>query len=94
MIGALILGFLAGIIGRFLVPDSLSTMSGPKSWLISLVLGLAGSVVGYFIFNRWLGIGKHGPFDLGGLLSAVIGVIILLPFVGIFMRFSGVAKSG
>lgn len=94
MIGALILGFLAGIIGRLLVPDSLSKMSGPKSWLTSLLLGLAGSVLGYFIFNRWLGIGNQGPFDLGGLLSAIIGVIILLPFVGIFMRFAGVAKSG
>jgi uncharacterized membrane protein YeaQ/YmgE (transglycosylase-associated protein family) len=44
MLGALILGFLAGAIGRMLMPgDVFRHMSGPTSWLISVLLGLAGS---------------------------------------------------
>jgi uncharacterized membrane protein YeaQ/YmgE (transglycosylase-associated protein family) len=89
MIGALILGFAAGALGRLLVPDTLSGLSGPTSWLVSLALGLGGALVGYLIFTVGFGIGDTDVFDLGGLLSAVIGVIILLPFVGIALRIKG-----
>ena len=86
MIGAILLGFVAGTVGRLLVPDMWSELSGPKSWLFSLVLGLCGAMLGYLIFTVWLGIGDTAVFDFGGIVGAVIGVIILLPFVGIFAR--------
>jgi uncharacterized membrane protein YeaQ/YmgE (transglycosylase-associated protein family) len=86
MIGAILLGFVAGTVGRMLVPDMWSELSGAKSWLFSLVLGLGGALLGYLIFTVWLGIGDTSVFDLGGLVGAIIGVIILLPFVGIFAR--------
>jgi uncharacterized membrane protein YeaQ/YmgE (transglycosylase-associated protein family) len=76
MIGALILGLVAGFIGRALVPnDAFSGMHGPRSWAISIVLGLVGAFVGYLIFTRGLGIGDDDAFDLGGLISAIIGVV-------------------
>jgi uncharacterized membrane protein YeaQ/YmgE (transglycosylase-associated protein family) len=88
MIGALILGLVAGFIGRALVPnDVFSGMdSGPKSWLASIVLGLVGALVGYFIFTRGLGIGDDDAFDLGGLLSAIIGVVIVLLLAGMLAK--------
>ena len=86
MIGAILLGLIAGTVGRLLVPDMWSELSGPKSWFFSLCLGLSGAILGYLIFTVGLGIGDSNVFDLGGLLSAIIGVIILLPFVGIFAR--------
>jgi len=86
MIGAILLGFIAGTVGRLLVPDMWSGLSGPKSWLFSLLLGLGGAMLGYLIFTVWLGIGDTAVFDLGGIIGAIIGVIILLPFVGIFAR--------
>ena len=89
MIGAILLGLVAGIIGRLLVPDMWSGLSGPKSWLFSLVLGLAGALLGYLIFTVGLGIGDDDVFDFGGIIGAIIGVIILLPFVGIAARFFG-----
>ena len=47
MIGALILGFVAGVIGRMLMPgDVFRHMSGPASWGTSLLIGLAGAAVG------------------------------------------------
>ena len=93
MIGALLLGLVAGVIGRMLVPDMWSGLSGPKSWLFSLVLGLAGAMLGYVIFTLGLGIGDDDVFDWGGVLSAIIGVIILLPFVGIVTRAFGAKRT-
>jgi uncharacterized membrane protein YeaQ/YmgE (transglycosylase-associated protein family) len=79
VIGALILGVDAGFIGRALVPnDVFEDMTGPKSWAVSVVLGLIGAFVGYLVFTRGLGIGDDDAFDLGGILSAIIGVIIVL----------------
>jgi uncharacterized membrane protein YeaQ/YmgE (transglycosylase-associated protein family) len=89
VIGAILLGLAAGIIGRMLVPDMWSGLSGPKSWLFSLLLGLAGALLGYLIFTVALGIGDDDIFDFGGIFGAIIGVIILLPFVGIATRFFG-----
>jgi uncharacterized membrane protein YeaQ/YmgE (transglycosylase-associated protein family) len=87
MIGALILGLVAGFIGRALVPnDVFSGMDGPKSWAASVALGLVGALVGYFIFTRGLGIGDDDAFDLGGLLSAVIGVVLVLLLAGVLAR--------
>lgn len=89
MIGAILLGLVAGIVGRVLVPDMWSGLRGPRSWLFSLLLGLGGAILGYLIFTVGLGIGDTDVFDFGGLIGALIGVIILLPFVGIFARFRG-----
>jgi uncharacterized membrane protein YeaQ/YmgE (transglycosylase-associated protein family) len=93
MIGALILGLVAGFIGRALVPnDVFSDMSGPSSWAVSVILGLAGAFVGYLIFTRALGIGDNDAFDLGGILSAIIGVVIVLIVVGFVVRRVGGGK--
>jgi uncharacterized membrane protein YeaQ/YmgE (transglycosylase-associated protein family) len=90
VIGALILGLVAGFIGRALVPnDVFADMSGPKSWAVSIVLGLVGAFVGYLIFTRGLGIGDDDAFDLGGILSAIIGVVIVLLVAGFVMNRMG-----
>jgi uncharacterized membrane protein YeaQ/YmgE (transglycosylase-associated protein family) len=91
MIGALILGLIAGFIGRALVPnDVFSDMDrGPKSWAVSIVLGLVGAFVGYLIFTRGLGIGDDDAFDLGGIVSAIIGVVIVLVGLGFVIRRAG-----
>jgi uncharacterized membrane protein YeaQ/YmgE (transglycosylase-associated protein family) len=87
VIGAAILGLVAGVIGRALVPnDAFQGMSGASSWLASVVLGLVGAAVGYAIFTLGLGIGDDDAFDLGGLISAVIGVVIVLVVAGFVVR--------
>ena len=87
MIGALLLGLVAGFLGRALVPgDVLEGMEGPKSWLASIALGLIGAAVGWLIFTAGLGIGDTDVFDLGGILSALIGVVIVLLLAGAVMR--------
>jgi uncharacterized membrane protein YeaQ/YmgE (transglycosylase-associated protein family) len=95
MIGALILGLIAGVIGRALIPnDIFSGMEGPRSWLASIVLGLVGAFVGYLLFTRLLGIGDDDAFDLGGLLSAIIGVVIVLLVAGAVLRRTGAGPAG
>jgi uncharacterized membrane protein YeaQ/YmgE (transglycosylase-associated protein family) len=80
MIGALILGLLAGFIGKALMPGK-----DPGGFFVTILLGLAGSVVGFLIFTELLGIGDNDAFDLGGLVGAIIGVMILL---FIYRRFA------
>jgi uncharacterized membrane protein YeaQ/YmgE (transglycosylase-associated protein family) len=79
MIGALLLGLVAGFVGRAIVPnDVFAGMRGPRSWLISIALGLVGAIVGWAVFTAGLGIGNEDLFDWGGFISALIGVIIVL----------------
>ena len=73
MIGALILGLLAGFIAKALVPGK-----DPGGFIATIVLGLVGSFVGYLIFTKLLGIGDDDAFDLGGLIGAIVGTVLVL----------------
>ena len=93
VIGALILGFLAGAVARLLMPDVFSSMRGWRSWALSTVLGLAGAALGWLIFTKLLGIGDEDVFDLGGIIGAIIGTMILLGIVGFVMRRTGAPRQ-
>ena len=73
MIGALILGLVAGFIAKALLPGK-----DPGGFVVTILLGLAGSLIGFFIFTELLGIGDTQAFDLGGLIGAIIGTMLLL----------------
>jgi uncharacterized membrane protein YeaQ/YmgE (transglycosylase-associated protein family) len=73
MIGALILGLVAGFIAKAIMPGK-----DPGGFIVTILLGLAGAAVGFLIFTELLGIGDNDAFDLGGLPGAVIGTLILL----------------
>jgi len=94
MVGALLLGFVVGVIARALMPnDVFRGMSGPKSWLVSLVVGLLGALVGYFLFTVLLGIGDTDIFDWGGFVGALIGTLIVLPIAAWILRRTGSRSS-
>src|SRR3954464_5774559 len=79
MIGALLVGFVAGVIGRVLLPgDPFERMDAPRSWGVSLLVGLGGALLGFLIFTVGLGIGDTDVFDWGGIVGPVIGVFIVL----------------
>ena len=73
MIGALILGLVAGFIGKAIMPGK-----DPGGFFATILIGLAGAALGWVIFTLGLGIGDDDMFDLGGLIGAIIGVLILL----------------
>jgi uncharacterized membrane protein YeaQ/YmgE (transglycosylase-associated protein family) len=81
MIGAIILGIVAGFFGRLLMPGK-----DPMGFFATILLGLAGAVVGFLVFTELLGIGDNDVFDLGGLIGAIIGVMILLGLYRAFVR--------
>jgi uncharacterized membrane protein YeaQ/YmgE (transglycosylase-associated protein family) len=73
MVGAIILGIVAGYLGRLLMPGR-----DKMGFIATMLLGLAGAVVGFLIFTELLSIGDNRMFDLGGLIGAIVGVILLL----------------
>ena len=81
MIGAIILGIVAGYVGRLLMPGR-----DEMGFIATMILGLAGSVVGFLVFTRLLGVGDDEMFDLGGLIGAVIGVVLLLGLYRIALK--------
>src|SRR3954469_1381748 len=80
MIGAIILGIVAGFLGRLLMPGK-----DPMGFFATVLLGLAGALLGWLIFTALLGIGDTDIFDLGGLIGAVIGVMILLGLYRVYL---------
>jgi uncharacterized membrane protein YeaQ/YmgE (transglycosylase-associated protein family) len=73
MIGAIILGIVAGYLGRLLMPGR-----DEMGFIATMLLGLAGAVIGFLIFTELLSIGDNEMFDLGGLIGSIVGVMILL----------------
>jgi uncharacterized membrane protein YeaQ/YmgE (transglycosylase-associated protein family) len=68
-----IFGFIAGAIARALVPgdDGMGILG-------TIVLGLAGSFVGGFLFNALFVKGDQDGIQPVGLLGAIIGSVVLL----------------
>lgn len=81
VIGAIVLGIVAGYVGKLLMPGK-----DPGEFLVTVALGIAGALVGYFLFTELLGIGDDDKFDLGGIVGAIIGVMILL---GLYRLIAG-----
>jgi uncharacterized membrane protein YeaQ/YmgE (transglycosylase-associated protein family) len=81
VIGAIILGIIAGYLARALMPGKQDL-----GFLMTVLLGIVGALIGFFIFTSVLGIGDNDAFDLGGLPGAVIGAMLVL-FV--YERFVG-----
>lgn len=73
MIGAIVIGIIAGYLGRLIMPGRQEI-----GFIMTTTFGIVGALVGFFIFTEILGIGDSEVFDLGGLPGAVIGVIIVL----------------
>jgi uncharacterized membrane protein YeaQ/YmgE (transglycosylase-associated protein family) len=70
IIWTLIIGLLAGIVAKFLMPGR-----DPGGFIITMLLGMAGALVA-----TWLGqsIGWYRADEGAGFIGAVVGAIILL----------------
>ncbi|NLE12008.1 MAG: GlsB/YeaQ/YmgE family stress response membrane protein [Actinobacteria bacterium] len=87
MVGALILGLVAGAVARYLLPrDAMGGMKGPISWILTIILGLVGAYLGWLLFTKGLGIGDDDIFDLGGILGAIVGAVIVLGLGSLALR--------
>ena len=73
IIAAIVIGIIAGYLGRALLPGDDS-----MGFIATVVVGIVGALVGYFLFTSLLGIGDDDKFDLGGILGSIVGVMIVL----------------
>jgi uncharacterized membrane protein YeaQ/YmgE (transglycosylase-associated protein family) len=70
IIWTIIIGLLAGIVAKFLMPGK-----DPGGFIITILLGIAGAFVA-----TWLGqaVGWYGEGEAAGFIGAVVGAILIL----------------
>lgn len=71
IIWAIIIGFLAGLVAKWITPGE----NKPSGFILTTVLGIIGSVLA-----TWLGqaIGWYGPGDGAGFIASIVGAVIIL----------------
>lgn len=84
IIWILLFGLVVGAVAKLLMPGD-----DPGGIIVTALLGVVGSVVGFYLF-RAIGIGDENRFDLGGFIGAVLGTMLLL---GLYRMIAG-RKSG
>jgi uncharacterized membrane protein YeaQ/YmgE (transglycosylase-associated protein family) len=71
IVWAIIIGFLAGLIAKWITPGD----NKPSGFILTTVLGIVGSVLA-----TWLGqqIGWYDQGDGAGFIASVLGAVIIL----------------
>jgi uncharacterized membrane protein YeaQ/YmgE (transglycosylase-associated protein family) len=68
----IIVGLIAGALGKLILPGD-----DPGGFIVTLLIGMAGALVGGFIVGLLGGTGITG-FNIWSILVATIGAIVLL----------------
>lgn len=71
VIGWLLFGLVVGAIAKFLMPGR-----DPGGWIVTILLGIAGSFVGGFLASTLLG--RNNASGGAGWIGSIIGAIVLL----------------
>jgi uncharacterized membrane protein YeaQ/YmgE (transglycosylase-associated protein family) len=83
IIGWILLGLLAGAIAKGILPGRQG-----GGWIITLVLGIAGALLGGFIGSALFGVGISDFFSISTWLLAIGGSILVLLIYGLVTRGS------
>jgi uncharacterized membrane protein YeaQ/YmgE (transglycosylase-associated protein family) len=67
----IIIGFVAGVIAKFIVPGS----NEPTGFIMTTILGIVGALVATYL-GQAIGLYREG--DGAGLIGAVVGSVIVL----------------
>ena len=70
IIGWIIFGLIVGAVAKLLMPGR-----DPGGWIVTILLGIAGALVGGFLGRA---AGWYGPNDAAGFLMSLLGAIVLL----------------
>jgi uncharacterized membrane protein YeaQ/YmgE (transglycosylase-associated protein family) len=74
----ILIGLVAGVVAKFLTPGR-----DPGGWIITILLGIAGSYVGTFLGRS---IGHYQEGQTAGFIASVIGAIVLLLIYRLFTK--------
>jgi uncharacterized membrane protein YeaQ/YmgE (transglycosylase-associated protein family) len=80
IIWTIVIGFLAGVVAKFIMPGD---RNEPSGFVTTTILGIIGAFVANFLGQS---LGWYGPEDGAGLIGAVIGAIIVLFLYGALRR--------
>lgn len=80
LISWILMGLIAGLLGRFLLPGR-----DPQGCIVTTLLGIAGALLGGFLAS-YLGYGGLSGFDLRSLGIATLGAIVLLLLLRLLRR--------
>lgn len=72
---AVIIGFVAGIIAKFLHPGD----NEPRGFIVTTLLGIAGAFVATYLGHAF---GFYRPEESAGLIGAVVGALVVLVIWG------------
>lgn len=81
IIAWIILGLVAGAIAKAILPG---TQGG--GWVITLILGVVGALLGGYLGSVLFNVGLQGFFDITTWLLAIGGAIIVLLIYGLVTR--------
>lgn len=79
IIWTIIIGFLAGVIAKFVTPGS----NEPSGFILTTILGIIGAFVASFLGQK---LGWYAPGEGAGLIGAAVGAIIVLVVWGAVRR--------
>lgn len=68
----IIVGIIAGAVAKLIMPGE-----GPGGFIVTILLGIAGALIGGFIASA-IGFGAVSGFNIGSLIIAILGAILLL----------------
>ena len=68
----IVVGLIAGALAKLIMPGD-----DPGGIIVTILIGIAGAFVGGFVFGLF-GAGGVTGFNLGSIIVAVVGAIILL----------------
>ena len=80
IISWVLVGLIAGLLAKWIMPES-----GPSSFIITVLIGMAGAPLGGFII-RLLGGTETTGFNIWSILVATLGAIVLLLIYGLISR--------
>ena len=75
-------GLIIGVIAKLLMPGR-----DPGGFIITILLGIAGSILGSFAGRA---MGFYGPDQAAGWLMSIVGAVLLLALYRLAFRRSGV----
>ena len=70
IIGIIIIGLLAGIVAKLLMPGR-----DPGGFIVTILLGIAGAFVASYLGRA---IGWYGADEGAGFIGAVVGAVVIL----------------
>jgi uncharacterized membrane protein YeaQ/YmgE (transglycosylase-associated protein family) len=79
IIWTIIIGFVAGIIAKFIFPGK----NEPSGFILTTILGIVGAFVATFLGQA---LGWYGPNQGAGLIGAVVGACVVLGIWGMISR--------